>query len=149
MKFKQHIDELYEIYVEELCNEFNESLESIDAISDGKNKWVWEFDGLKYRAKVAKINGIYHFTFGADMDGTIVTGDTHTGHPLKAFAGALSALKQFISKVKPKEWQYCGFIKREKLYDKFSDRIGKELHYRLTDKYIENTFIIYYTFERL
>ena len=145
MKFKQYVDILYEKYVEKL---YNESLESIEAIPDGKNRWIWEYDNQKYRASIIKMGNIYDFMFGADRNGQIVTGDTHAGHPLRAFAGALSALKQFINEVKPKKWQYCGFIKREKLYDKFSSRIEKELSYKMVEKYVEKDFIIYYIFER-
>jgi len=147
MKFKKHIDELYSVYMSKLCEDFDESLESISAKPDGKNSWTWEYDGIKYRASIVKINNIYDFMFGADRNGTIVTGDTHSGHPLKAFAGALDALKQFIQRDKPKKWEYCGFYTRDKLYDLFYKRIEREFPYKMYNKH-KDGFMIYYQFEK-
>ena len=96
---------------------------------------------------IFRIKGIYDFMFGADRNGTIVTGDTHSGQPMQAFAGALDALKQFIKRDKPKKWQYSGFYTRERLYDLFSKRIEKELTYKINNKYPDD-FMIFYEFKK-
>ena len=137
--------------MDNLFNNFNmllnESLESVQIKEDGKKGWIWEYDNIKYRASIIKIGDSYDFMFGADRDGIIVTGDTHSGQPMRAFAGALDALKKFVKRDNPDKWEYCGFYSREKLYDKFSKRIEKEIPYILTNKYKE-TFMVYYQFER-
>ena len=141
----------FESYMEGLYDNFdillNESLESVNTKEDGKKGWTWEYDGIKYRAKVAKIGSVYDFMFGPDRgDGIIVTGDTHAGQPMRAFAGALDALKKFIKRDNPKTWKYSGIYTREKLYDKFSKRIEKETQYKMYNKY-NDEFMIYYQFK--
>lgn len=141
-----------EQYMENLYNDFNnlldESLESVNTKEDGKKGWIWEYDGIKYRASIVKIGNTYDFMFGADRDGIIVTGDTHAGQPMRAFAGALDALKKFIRRDNPKTWKYSGIYTREGLYDKFSKRIEKETLYTMNRKYKEQ-FMIYYEFGKV
>ncbi len=145
MLLEKNSRKLFEEYMNGLCIE---SLESIESIFDGKKSWSWEYEDQKYKASVIKLkDSSYDFMFGADRNGQIITGDTHAGNPLRAFAGALDALKQFIDKFKPTKFQYCGFKGRERLYDKFSKRIEKEFNYQLIDKYKEE-WIIYYIFEK-
>lgn len=142
---EKHIRESFENYINSLCLE---SLESIEATQVDKNSWAWEYSKEKYRASVVKIGDSYDFMFGADRNGSIVTGDTHAGNPLRVFAGALSALKQFVELYrKPLKWHYYGFIGREKLYDKFASRIEKELPYDMVEKYKED-WVVYYIFNR-
>jgi len=142
-RFEQYLMYLYN----DFDNLLDESLESITSKEDGKNTWIWEYDGIKYRASVVKINNTYDFMFGVDRNGTIVTGDTHSGQPMRAFAGALDALKKFIKKNKPKRWKYSGFYTRESLYDLFSKRVEKESPYSISKKY-KDEFMIYYEFVR-